>query len=62
MESTMDRIPDSIRRKLAVRGYVNRTTLPNDKNMDLWNIVTNSCDLQGPELIELLNILFPVGK
>jgi hypothetical protein len=56
-------IPSDIQGKLAKAGIVKCAHLPNtDTNMARWEFVEKRCGLNGGELTELMNILFPVGK
>ena len=58
----MDTIPEPIRGKLVVGGYDSLNKLPNDKDVNRWNRVQARCDLDDPELDQLMNIRFPVQQ
>jgi hypothetical protein len=59
----MDQIPKEIRDKLTAAGFVDRAHLPNtDTNMARWEFVEKRCGLNGGQLTQLMNILFPGGK
>jgi hypothetical protein len=62
LEIDMDVIPEAIRAKLIAHGYNAHTTLPNDKIMDRWKRVQEDCGLANPELIELINVMFPAQQ
>jgi hypothetical protein len=55
-------IPKPIRGKLVGAGYNSFDKLPNDKSMDRWRDVKTECGLTGPELTQLMNIIFPVQQ
>jgi hypothetical protein len=62
LEIDMDFIPEAIRVKLIAHGYNALTTLPNDKSMYRWKGVQEDCGLTNPELIELINVMFPAQQ
>ncbi len=58
----MEAIPENIRNKLEAVGYDSVEKLPNTDIMDRWREVKMECGLSGPELTELMNLMFPVQK